>query len=135
VITAVVNTKAVAALQARLSLVASGDTAREIQREVAKDINKKLDRQFAVGRDPYGRRWPRPKAGNKPGVRTGDLMRAKKAVPAGNRILLRAPGVPYAIFFQRSRGIFPDAGVPPAWRESIDRISRNIVRRKLRAGR
>ena len=68
------KTGALGALQAQLSTVASGDTARGIMSELAADFHGRVLRQFAVGRGPYGNAWPAPKKGNPPGRDTEHLM-------------------------------------------------------------
>lgn len=127
------DTKALGALAARLSVVASGDTARAIMTEIATDYQTKVLRQFERGVGPYGTAWPKPKAGNRPGRRTDHLFLNISVRPAGNRILLSASGVSYAGFFDRHvGGIFPDGRLPAAWKASADAIVKRIVAARLR---
>jgi len=137
-IAVVSDTKALGALQAQLSTVASGDTARGIMREIAADFEGRVIRQFAVGRGPYGNAWPQPKKGNPPGRDTERLMLNISVRPAGNRVLLSAGSVTYAGYFSRhAGGIFPDKsiGLPPAWKQAADAIVRRRVREKIKGAR
>lgn len=130
-----VKSKALGALAAQLSTVASGDTARTIMSEIAADYGERVLHEFDTGRGPYGNPWPIPKAGNPPGRRTGLLFSRVSVRPAGNRVLLSAAGVTYAGYFARhAGGIFPDAsiGLPTAWKAAADAIVRRNVARKLR---
>lgn len=130
-----VKSKALAGLAAQLSTVASGDTARTIMSEIAADFGERVLHEFDTGRGPYGNAWPQPKAGNRPGIRTGLLFSRVSVRPAGNRILLSASGVTYAGYFARhAGGIFPDAsiGLPVAWKASVETIVRRNIAAKLR---
>ncbi|RTL09249.1 MAG: hypothetical protein EKK62_03150 [Acidimicrobiia bacterium] len=135
-----VDTKALAALSLGLSTVASGETARAITREIAGELDALVREQFQRGRDPYGVPWEAPKDGGRPGVRSGKLKGSVSVRAAGNRILLSASGVPYARFFSRgtsrmaARPIFPEAsiGLPPKWRDIIDKAARRYVRRAVK---
>lgn len=139
-ITPVIDTKALGALQAALSTVASGDAARAIMREAAGELDTFVQEQFARGRDPYGVPWDPPKDGGKPGVRSGKLRGSVQVRAAGNRILLSASGVTYAGYFSRgtsrmaARPIFPDGstGLPVKWRDAIEKAVRRNVAKKLR---
>lgn len=133
-----VDTKALASLYTGLTSVASGETAREIARECAAAATGFVQESFASSRDPYGKKWPAPKAGNKPGDRSGALRGTSEAVPLGPRIQLRA-GVPYARFFFRgtkkmtARAAFPDSrGLPPAWKKAFENAARRVAARRLR---
>lgn len=134
------QTDALAALYMGLTSVASGETGRAIAREVAGELQAKVADQFARGRDPYGSRWDPPKDGGKPGVRSGRLQGAVQVRAYGPRILLSASGVTYAGFFSRgtskmaARPIFPEAsiGLPPAWKEIIEKAVRRHVKRAVR---
>jgi hypothetical protein len=133
-----VKTTALASLYLGLTTVASGDTARAIARDVATDFDGRVQRQFAVGRGPYGNAWPKPKKGNPPGRDTEQLVGAITVRPAGARVLLSASGVTYAGYFARhAGGIFPDAsiGLPPAWKQAADAIVRRIISARLKGGR
>lgn len=128
-----VDTKALGALQARLSVVASGDTAKTIMSEIAADFGERVLHEFDTGRGPYGNAWPKPKAGNPPGRRTGALLAGIRVRPSGNRVLLSASGVSYAGYFSRhAGGIFPDGRLPVAWKASADAIARRIIAARLR---
>jgi hypothetical protein len=136
-----VKTDALASLYTGLTTVASGDTAREIARECAGEATALVQQSFARSTDPYGKKWPRPIAGNKPGTRSGALRSSSEAVPLGARVQLWA-GVPYARFFFRgtvkmtARAAFPDArGLPPAWKRAFDLAARRVIARRLGKGR
>ncbi len=130
------KTGALGALQAQLSTVASGDTARSIMSDIAADFHGRVLRQFAVGRGPYGNAWPAPKKGNPPGRDTEHLMLHITVRPAGNRVLLSAGSVSYASYFDRHcGGIFPDRRLPEAWKQAADAIVRRRVREKLKGAR
>lgn len=131
-ITPTADTKALGALALALTTVASGDTAREIVREIAADFDGRIQRQFQVGRGPYGNAWPKPKKGNPPGRDTETLYGKVKVRPAGTRILLSAAGVAYAGYFSKHvGGVFPDRKLPVGWKNAADLIVRRIVARKL----
>lgn len=135
------NTSALGAIYTGLSSVASGDAAREANRESATAIQGFINRQFDRGTTPYGDRWDPPKDGGKPGERTGILRDSIRVRAAGNRILLSAPGVFYAVYFatgtsrMTAREIFPNAsnGLPTRWKEAIQKAHRRAVAKKLRA--
>lgn len=136
-----VKTDALASLYTGLTTVASGETGREIARECAGAATEFVQDSFRSSSDPYGKKWPRPLAGNKPGRRTGNLQGTSEAVPLGPRIQLRA-GVPYARFFFRGtvkmtpRAAFPDGrGIPPAWKRAFDNAARRVIARRLGKGR
>ncbi|MEK9833531.1 MAG: hypothetical protein VW453_13160, partial [Rhodospirillaceae bacterium] len=93
------NTKALGSLYTGLSSVASGDAARDANREVTEKLQGFVDRQFDRGVSPYGDAWKPPQDGGRPGVRSGDLRRAVKVRAQGSRILLSAGGVSYAGYF------------------------------------
>ena len=134
------QTDALAALYLGLTTIASGDVGRAIARDIAGELQAKVADQFARGRDPYGSRWDPPKDGGRPGVRTGKLQGAVQVRAYGPRILLSASGVTYAGFFSRgtskmaARPIFPEAsiGLPPAWREVIEKAVKRHVKRAVR---
>jgi phage gpG-like protein len=134
------NTKALGALYTGLSSVASGDAAKEANREVASVLQGFVDRQFDRGVSPYGDAWAPPQDGGRPGVRSGDLRGAITVRPQGSRILLSAGGVSYAGYFARgtskmeAREIFPNAsnGLPPRWRDAIEKAYRRAVAKRLR---
>lgn len=136
-----VKTDALASLYTGLTTVASGETGREIARECASAATEFVQESFARSTDPYGSKWPRPLAGNKPGRRTGNLGGSSEAAPLGPRIQLRA-GVPYARFFYRgtskmvARAAFPDGrGLPAAWKRAFDNAARRVIARRLGKGR
>lgn len=132
------KTAALGSLYLGLTTIASGDTARAIARDVAADFSGRVQRQFAVGRGPYGNPWPKPQKGNPPGRDTETLVKNITVRPAGPRVLLSASGVSYAGYFARhAGGIFPDAsiGLPPAWKQAADAIARRIVAARLKGGR
>lgn len=132
-IAAVTDTKALGALAAQLSVVASGDTARAIMSEIAADFGERVLHEFDTGRGPYGNAWPKPKAGNPPGRRTGALLAGIRVRPSGNRVLLSASGVSYAGYFSRhAGGIFPDGRLPVAWKASADAIVKRIIAARMR---
>lgn len=134
------STKALDALHARLSTVASGDTGRAIMREIAIELDAKVKANYSAGRDSYGVPWPPNVRPNRPGFRTGTLFGALAVRAYGDRILLSAGGVAYAGFFAhghpraKPRPIFPEAsiGLPPSWKSTIERIVRKHVRRKVK---
>lgn len=136
------KTDALAALYLGLTAVASGETGRAIAREVAGELQAKVSQQFDRGRDPYGSAWPTPKDGGKPGVRSGKLRGSVTVRAYGPRILLSASGVTYAGFFSRgtskmaARPIFPEAsiGLPPSWKEVIEKAVRRNVKKAVRRG-
>lgn len=135
------KTDALAALYTGLTSIASGETARQINREIAGELQARVQSQFDRGVDPYGSRWPAPKDGGKPGVRSGKLKGTVQVIARGPRILLSAVGVTYAGFFNygtrkmAARPIFPERsiGLPPAWKAIIENAVKRNVSRKLRA--
>ena len=132
-ISVVTDTKALGALAAQISVVASGETARTIMSEIAADFGERVLHEFATGRGPYGNPWPKPKAGNPPGRRTGRLFASIRVRPSGNRVLLSASGVSYAGYFDRhAGGIFPDGRLPVAWKAAADAIVKRIIAARLR---
>lgn len=135
------DTDALAALYLGLTSLASGDTGRAIARDIAGELQAKVDDQFRRGVDPYGSRWVPPKDGGKSGVRSGKLRGSVTVRAYGPRILLSASGVTYAGFFNygtskmAARPIFPERsiGLPPSWKAIIEKAARRHVARKLRA--
>lgn len=134
------NTKALGSLYTGLSSVASGEAAREANREAERVLDGFVRAQFDRGVSPYGDRWDPPKDGGRPGDRTGTLRSKINVRAQGSRILLSAGGVSYAGYFTRGTGrmtareVFPNAqdGLPRRWREAIEKAQRRAVSRKLR---
>lgn len=97
---------------------------RRVAEIAAPAITSALQKEFARGEDPYGRRWRKLSTG-KPShlTETSRLRRGTKATAmpgkrAGLRIQL---GAPYAIFHQTgtvnmpARRILPQRGMPASW--------------------
>jgi len=121
---------------------------RAVATVVAPRLSKLVAKQFSSGTDPYGRPW-RPisattkrlrkgRKGGRPLTDTGRL-RAGTGVSvtrSGARLVL---GAPYGYFHQvgtrnmPARRIFPQFGLPAAWRTVLRDAARAELRRRLRA--
>jgi hypothetical protein len=116
-------------------------TPRKIAVEVAPKITKLLQRQFARGVDPYGRKWRRLATGRAAHLtKTGKLRSGTRAMPGmGGRAGLRVVvGMPYGSFHQTgtsrmpARKILPERGMPAAWREAFVAAARKLTRQATR---
>ncbi len=114
---------------------------RKVAEIAVPEITKALQREFAQGADPYGRKW-RKLATGKPShlTESGRLRKGTRAAPlpgrrAGVRILL---GAKYAVFHQTgtrrmpARKILPERGMPAAWNVAIKRALRRAWREAQR---
>jgi hypothetical protein len=114
---------------------------RKVSEIAAPEITKALQREFAQGADPYGRKW-RKLATGKPShlTESGRLRRGTRAAPlpgrrAGVRILL---GAKYAVFHQTgtahmpARKILPERGMPASWNVAINRAMRKAFAEVVR---
>ncbi len=114
---------------------------RKVAELAAPEITKALQKEFAQGADPYGRKW-RKLATGKPSrlTESGRLRRGTRAAPlpgrrAGVRILL---GARYAVYHQTgtsrmpARKILPERGMPAAWNVAIKRALRRAWREAQR---
>lgn len=114
---------------------------RKVAERAAPAITKELQREFARGTDPYGRKWKKLATG-KPSYLTesGRLRRGTRAAPlpgkrAGVRILI---GAPWGIYHQTgtrnmpARRILPQRGLPGTWSAAINRAMREAVREAAR---
>lgn len=114
---------------------------RRLSVAVSPTVTKELQKEFARGADPYGRKW-RKLATGKPShlTESGRLRKGTRAAPlpgrrAGVRILL---GAKYAVFHQTgtrimpARKILPERGLPAAWRTAINREAARLARKAAR---
>lgn len=120
-------------LISRLNGLQGARFVEEVAQQAAPAIGKLVAREFAQGKGPYGERWAKPKAGNKPGVRSGALRSVSRADAVARTILVSAY-VDHASFFDRSRGLLPGkgGGVPPAWKAAIQKAAERVLERRLR---
>ena len=123
-------------LISRLNGLQGARFVEEVAQQAAPAIGKLVAREFAQGKGPYGERWAKPKAGNKPGVRSGALRSVSRADAVARTILVSAY-VDHASFFDRSRGLLPGGkgGVPPAWKAAIQKAAERVLERRLRGTR
>jgi hypothetical protein len=127
-----------------------GTLPRKVAETVAPQISKLITRQFTTGTDPYGRRWQpvtkstlaRRVSGRK-GPPLNDTARAKagtlaKLMPGGRkgvRIVLGRPELYFSQVGTRTqpvRKVFPDRGIPAAWREIMSKAAKSEFRRIMR---
>ena len=118
-----------------------GTLPRKLAVDAAPRLTKLLRKQFADGVDPYGRKWARLATG-KPAhlTRTGKLRaRTRAATMLGGRMGVRLVfGTSYGHFHQTgtrnmpARRIFPQHGMPRAWREVLDASARRLARQATR---
>jgi hypothetical protein len=113
----------------------------------APKITTLLQEQFRLGRDPYGVSWAPLRAStiakgrrNPPLTDTRKLRdgTAAKARPGGRAGIALKSGAPYGAFAQVGfrvgrtrvppRRIFPQRGIPAAWKKVLDAASRQAVR-------
>ena len=121
---------------------------RAVATLAAPKLSKLVAKQFSSGSDPYGRPWRHISAttkrlrkgrkGGRPLTDTGRL-RAGTGVSvtrSGCKLVL---GAPYGYFHQvgtrnmPARRIFPQFGMPAAWRAVLQETARAEFRRRLRA--
>jgi hypothetical protein len=118
---------------------------RAVSRIAAPRLTMLIQRQFAAGTDPYGRQWRRLADGRRSHLtRTGRLRRgtAVRQMQGGRAGLRLVLGAPYGYFHQvgtvhhPARRIFPQRGMPAAWRavleDAVRRAARDARRRSLR---
>ncbi len=114
---------------------------RRVAEYAAPEITKALQKEFASGSDPYGRKW-RKLATGKPShlTESGRLRKGTRAAPlpgrrAGVRILL---GAKYAVYHQTgtqrmpARKILPERGMPATWSAAINRALQRVWREAQR---
>ncbi len=112
---------------ARLAQVPSRAAA-----EAATEITKELKKEFADGKDPYGKPWAplKPstiKSGRKPPPLTagGTLRDGTEAKPMAGAGIQVTVGAPYGVFHQTgtskmaARKILPEKSFPKAWTTAI----------------
>ena len=121
---------------------------RAVATLAAPKLSKLVAKQFSSGCDPYGRPW-RPitattkrlrkgRKGGRPLTDTGRL-RAGTGVSVTRSGLRLSLGAPYGYFHQvgtrnmPARRIFPQFGMPAAWRAVLQETARAEFRRRLRA--
>lgn len=115
---------------------------RRVAEKAAPAITAELQREFARGTDPYGRKW-RKLATGKPShlTESGRLRRGTRAAPlpgkrAGVRILLGHGRI--GLYHQTgtrkmpARKILPERGMPSTWSAAINRAMREAVREAAR---
>lgn len=93
---------------------------------VAAKLQEQIDRQFAEGVDPYGKRWA-AKADGDPSylTRSTDLHQSVVVRPLPGAGVAITVGAPYGQFHQEgtsrmpARPILPTAGLPPSWAEAV----------------
>ena len=96
-------------------------------------ITKALQKEFASGTDPHGRKWRKLSTGKPSHLpESGKLRKGTRAAPMpggrkGLRIIL---GAKYGAFHQTgtrrmpARRILPDKGMPASWRLAFERAHR-----------
>ena len=121
---------------------------RAVARISAPKLSKLMAKQFSSGCDPYGRPW-RPitattkrlrkgRKGGRPLTDTGRL-RAGTGVSVTRSGAKLVIGAPYGAFHQTgtknmpARRIFPQFGLPAAWRAVLQDTARAELRRRLRS--
>lgn len=114
-----------------------GTLPRKLAIEASPNLTKLLRKQFADGTDSYGRKWARLATG-KPShlTKTRALRNRTRAVPMlGGRMGIRLVfGTSYGKFHQTgtrnmpARRIFPQRGLPRAWRDVLDASARKLAR-------
>jgi hypothetical protein len=120
---------------------------QRVARDAAPKLDKLVKQQFARGVDPYGRPWAPIKLSTKkrrkgrkgapPLTDTGRLRSGTgvKVTRAGAKLVL---GASYGYFSQvgtkhmPARRIFPQFGIPAAWREVLRQSARTERQRILR---
>lgn len=117
---------------------------RRLSVAIAPVITRELQKQFAKGTDPYGRKWRRLATGKASHLtESGRLRSGTRAAPlpgnrAGVRILFGSRAR-VAGFHQSgtanmpSRKILPERGMPAAWRTAIMREVRRLEQQARRA--
>jgi hypothetical protein len=121
---------------------------RAVARAAAPKITRLLQKQFAEGKDPYGRAWRpisaetrRRRKGRKNGPPLTDTRKLRtgtgaKAARFGIRLTL---GAGYGYFAQTGtkhapkRAIFPANGIPAAWTRVLQETARAEFRSAMRA--
>lgn len=125
---------------ARLAEVPSRATA-----EAATEITKELKKEFAAGRDPYGKNWAalRPstiKRGRKPPPLTasGALRDGTEAVPMRGAGIMITVGEPYGVFHQTgtknmvARPILPSKSFPKTWLKAITDATKKAFAERMK---
>lgn len=119
---------------------------RRVAVAAAPKISRLLQRQFAQGVDPYGRRWARLATGKRSRLtETGRLSSGTRAAPmvggrAGLRIIVGLMGTRgrSPIVHQTgtrnmpARKILPERGLPREWRDAIETASKAEFRKITR---
>lgn len=111
--------------------------------EASKDINQLIDREYAEGKDPYGKPWAPLRSATlatgrtpPPLTATGKMRKGTLARPLpsiGIGLQLPSPG----IFHQRgtrrmrARPILPYGGMPRAWSAAIRTATARALARQL----
>lgn len=115
-----------------------GTLPRKLAIEASPKLTKLLRKQFADGTDPYGRKWARLASGRASHLtQTRKLRQKTRAVPMlGGRMGIRLIfGTRYGSFHQTrtrnmpARRIFPQFGMPRAWRDVLDQSALKLARR------
>ena len=127
-----------------------GTLPRRVAEVAAPQITKLLRRQFTTGTDPYGRRYKRVTAetlrrriskGKGPPLtdtgkgKAGTVARLMPGGRKGVRIMLGRPELYFSQVGTRTqpvRKVFPDQGIPAAWREVLSRAARSEFKRIMR---
>lgn len=119
---------------------------RKVAVEAAPQINALIQKQFAGGFDPYGRKWKGLAASTKkrgrknpPLTASGKLKKGTKTSPlSGGRAGLRiVVGRSYGIFHQTgtkhmpARKILPERGMPKTWSDILVQSAQKVARQAL----
>jgi len=112
--------------------------------EVARELTKELQIEFATGTDPYGKPWAPLKPSTlargrhpPPLTASGALARGTEVTPmqhAGVQIVL---GMPYGFFHQRgtvkmeARKPLPDKAMPRQWQQIINTAVSNAFHKRM----
>jgi hypothetical protein len=111
----------------------------QVSKSFAAYATKQIKAGFRAGVDPYGSPWKpnapstiRKKGHGRPNIDTGAMMVSAKAVPLPGAGVTFRVGPGYATFAQRVRPFFPNAGMPPAWREALRELVREQIRKTLK---